>query len=163
MKKISSLLLFLLLLCTFSIDSHAAVKIKAKVTGCTTVREIGSDVYKNSKPIRACSAITCPIVRFDQSPSLLINTKGTPQVASASLLDANGGYLTSCGIKDCRDCKQGFRYVCLSGTTSSIAKKAKANANSYTVYYKAGTQCVQIKDIGKCVGSVKGLCNKTIR
>jgi hypothetical protein len=90
-------------------------------------------------------------------------TRGTPRVSSATLIDAKGGKLTTCGPKPCRDCSQGFRYVCTTGGgTNALAKRAKKNGGSYTVYYKVGSQCVTIPDIGRCKGSVKGLCNQVL-
>lgn len=143
---------------SFASISHAA---KPEIEGCETIRELGRDVYKNSKPHRACAAHSCPIDYFELFPSLLVNTRGTPVRSSASLLNANGERIGRCGKRDCDDCSTGDRYVC-SGNTRTYAKKAKKTANSYTVYYKVGPTCVEIPDIGKCKGSVKGLCNQTL-
>lgn len=163
MRYFAVLALAILFGSMFTPDAHAerAPSRKAKVAGCTTVRGLGRDLYKNSKPHRACSAINCPIDYFEKFPSLLVNTPGTPRIGVAKLIDSNGGALASCGQRACRDCRQGFRYVC-GGNTNSIAKTAKARTGKYTAYYKMGSKCVQIPDIGKCVGSVKGLCNRIL-
>jgi hypothetical protein len=147
-----------------TLDAHAAGRaLRGTVSGCSTIRGLGADIYKNSKPVRACSAINCPIAYFERSPSLLVNTRGTPRVFAATLIDAKGGTLATCGQKACRDCSQGFRYVCQNGGgTNAIAGNAKKRAGSYKVYYKVGSQCVEIPDVGKCKGSVKGLCNQLL-
>ena len=133
-----------------------------KVPGCTKVVAIGKNVYKSNKPHRACSAITCPIDYFEKSPSLLVNDRTLPSAGSATLIDSKGKSLSSCGSLDCRDCSTGVRYVCKSGNTNSMAKAAKADTGSYTGFYKIKTTCVQIPDIGRCIGSTKGLCGTVL-
>lgn len=141
---------------------HSAVrKNDVTVPGCSTVLSLGRNIYKQSKPHRACTAINCPIDYFEKFPSLLVNESSVPRKFSASLVDKKGNSLATCGQLDCRDCSKGFRYVC-RGNTNSFAKTAKARTGSYAVYYKAGSTCIAIPDIGKCVGSVKGLCNQTL-
>ena len=142
-------------------SSRRAHDRQVRVTGCSTVRALGSDVYKNSKPHRACSAINCAIDYFERFPSLLVNTRGTPRKGAAVLINSNGKSLMSCAQLPCRDCRTGARYVC-RGNTNAIAKRAKSTAGSYTVFYKLGSYCVRIPDVGRCVGSVKGLCNQVL-
>ena len=141
--------------------ARKATTAKLTVTGCSSVQGIGKNVYKNSKPHRACARVNCPIDYFERFPSLLINQRGLPRPGSATLIDGNGKSLISCGQLACRDCAAGYRYVC-RGNTNSISKQVKRNTGNYAAYYKLGSACVQIPDIGRCIGSVKGLCNQAL-
>lgn len=141
----------------------AAPNAFAAPAGCTSVVTYPAFIYKQSKPVRASSAITAPIIYFERSPSLLVNTPRIPRRPSATLIDSNGNYLTTCGIRDCRDCRQGFRYVCgYGGGTNNLARKAKSKTGNYRVYYRVNNVCAEIQDIGRCYGSVKGLCNQVL-
>lgn len=164
--SIFSLLCFLLLALSVH-EAHALDRMthtrkkKLEVAGCDSIRDLGRDIYKNSKPHRACSAHTCPIDYYELYPSLLVNTRGTPRKPAATLLSSSGKKLATCGQRPCDDCSTGVRYVC-TGNTHSFAKAAKASGGNYTVFYKLGNVCVQINDVGRCNGSVKGLCNQTL-
>lgn len=132
---------------------------------CASVADVTTSafVYKNSAPIRACSALTCPIVRFRADPTLLFKTRNYP--GSCQILNKNGGVIASCPRQSAHDFAGGrCRCANAAGTMTRVVRRAAVSkTGSAEVYFKMGNKCVRVPDAGKCYGSVKGLCNTTIK
>ena len=131
---------------------------------CSTIQTVGGgNIYKNSAPVRANSNLTAPIIGFRREPTLImtrnISTRGT-----VTIFDSRGTSIGRCPWATAHG-TAGGRYRCTM-QTSSLRRTAVRNTSSPTVYFKVNTRsklCIRIPDAGKCYGSVKGLCNQTLR
>ena len=122
---------------------------------CSSVADIGSGAfgYKNSAPVRACSAHTCPITRFRHDPTLLFKTRNYPSF-SCQVLDRQGRLIVTCP----RQSAIGFaggRCRCSSSDerlTERVRRSAVARTGSPEVYFRMGNKCVRVPDAGACYG-----------
>jgi hypothetical protein len=160
MKKISLLLLTTTLLLTTQV--HAERKHRNLSAVCGRVVEAGSassTIYKQSAPLRS-GGVGTPLIGYRREPTLIMNrnisSRGTKPV-----YDSKGNRLTSCPWASAVG-HAGGRFRCTI-QTASMRQAAIRNTKSPSVYFNViGNTCVRVPDAGKCVGSVKGLCNQTI-
>lgn len=138
---------------------------QAAPTSCASSIDVTSNVfvYKNSAPIRACSALTCPIVRFRADPTLLFKTRTYP--GSCQILDKDGRNIARCPRQSAHDFSGGrCRCANAAGTLTRIVRRAAVSkSGSPEIFFKMGNKCVRVPDAGKCYGSTKGLCNTTLK
>jgi hypothetical protein len=128
---------------------------------CPEIRDLGPCQYKNNSPIRACSALSCPISRFALNPTIIFtNDVGRcgdqAKLGTANILDSAGNIV-------CRGARRLFcadnRGTCLSRykaseitcNTRRVRGKAVRNTQSPTIYWKVSpTVCYEVPDAGKC-------------
>lgn len=120
-------------------------------------------LYKNSAPRRSCNSPSCPIVGFRSDPTLLFKTRTYP--GSCQILDRNGGNIARCPRQSAHDFSGGrCRCSNAAGTLTRVVRRAAVSkTGSAEIFFKMGNKCVRVPDAGKCYGSVKGLCNTTIK
>ncbi len=120
-------------------------------------------VYKNSAPRRSCNSPSCPIVGFRSDPTLLFKTRNYP--GSCQILDKNGGNIARCPRQSAHDFSGGrCRCANAAGTLTRVVRRAAVSkTGSPEIFFRMGNKCVRVPDAGKCYGSVKGLCNSTIK
>lgn len=124
---------------------------------CPKVVGMSGYIYKNYQPLRNKSGT---LVAYAKSPTLLDNGGGSRR-GNATIYDGNGKRLTSCTGKSCNDCRNGWRFKCAAST--GAVRRAALKAGGPTIYFNVGGKCVRVPDAGQCIGSVKGLCNQTIK
>lgn len=164
MKRLSYLLAVAVISFVSTTDSHAArhahgvTKVCKKVLSAT---DKGLFIYKNSAPIRKNSRMGSPIVGFRQEPTLIMN-KNISSKGTASIYDAKGTKIGSCPWAPAHG-HGGGRYRCTMNT-SALRRTAVKNARTPNGFFKINKNtCVEVPDLGRCFGSVKGMCNRTLR
>lgn len=156
MNKI--LLSFFVVGFVFCVQSNAnAVRRIRSAGACSSVVGIGGYIYKNYQPLRRGDHT---LIGYIASPTLLDNGGGSSR-GGATIYDTKGVSLASCQGLPCDECKNHWRFKC-SAATPSIRRSAVRNTRSPSVLFKVGGKCVQVPDAGRCYGSVKGLCNRTL-
>jgi len=163
MKKLSYLLAAAVITLISSTDSHAARhspginKVCKKVLSATDRSKF---IYKNSAPLRR-GGIGTPIVGFRDEPTLIMNQNVSSR-GTATILDAKGKKIGSCPWASAHG-HSGGRYRCTMNT-GSLRRSATSSGGKPTGYFKiTRNTCVEVPDLGRCYGSVKGRCNRTIR
>lgn len=132
---------------------------KALSTVCKTVRGTSGFIYKNSAPLRS-GGVGTPLVGFRYEPTVISNIRGV-LLSSANIYDTNGATIGRCPFASAQG--HAGRYRCTM-KTSSLRRAAVRNTRSPAVLFQLkGKSCVLIPDAGKCYGSVKGACNRTIK
>jgi hypothetical protein len=128
---------------------------------CPKVQAAGSEsatIYKQSAPLRS-GGIGTPIVGFRQEPTLIFNRRNFSG-GSHTIYDSSGKALGSCPVVSAHG--HAGRARCTM-QTSSIRRAAVRNTRSARVYFKiSGRLCVSVPDAGRCIGSVKGMCDRLI-
>ena len=156
-------LLGLVLVIGFSDVAFARpVKRAALAEVCETVLSTSQarTIYKNSAPLRS-GGVGTPLIGYRKEPTLIMNTNNSSRGTTA-IYSAAGAKIGSCPWATAEG-HPGGRYRCTM-STSSLRRAAQRSGNSPKVYFRLKNKiCVEIKDAGKCYGSVKGLCNQTIR
>ena len=161
MKKI--ILALCLPLLAFATDANAArrgvnVSAIAACSSTTTLPNAGF-IYKNSAPLRS-GGVGTPLVGYRKEPTLIMNKRYT--TSSTTIYDSQGTKIATCPWASAHG-HAGGRFRC-SMQTSSLRRTAVKNTGSAAIFFKLkGTQCAEVPDAGKCYGSVKGLCNQTIK
>lgn len=118
-----------------------------------------STIYKQSAPLRAGGPGT-PIVGFRREPTLIYNARNFSG-GSATIYDSEGNRLASCPHTSAIG--HAGRARC-TVQTASVRRAAVRNTRSPAILFKINRNtCVRVPDAGRCVGSVKGLCNQLIR
>ncbi len=122
----------------------------------------GGLIYKNSAPVRSGSSHSSPIVGFREEPTLLMLRSNLAEKKTTTIYASDGQVLGRCPWATANDASGG-RYRCTL-KTRTVRRKAVKLTESPTIYIKARAKtCVEVPDAGKCYGSVKGLCNKTLK
>lgn len=138
---------------------------QAAPTSCASTLEVTnkSFMYKNSAPRRSCNSPSCPIVGFRSDPTLLFRTRNYP--GSCQILDKDGRNIARCPRQSAHDFSGGrCRCANAAGTLTRVVRRAAVSkSGSPEIFFRMGNKCVRVPDAGKCYGSVKGLCNTTIK
>lgn len=162
MKKLSVLLAAAVAICSTATDSHArtAKGVKKVCRKVVSVTDRSKFIYKNSAPVRS-GGIGTSIVGFRQEPTLIMNQNISSR-GTATIYDAKGMSIGRCPWASAHG-HSGGRYRCTMNT-GGLRRTAVAKTRSPIGYFKINrTTCVEVPDLGKCYGSVKGLCNRIIR
>lgn len=163
MKKLSSLLAAAVIACIGMSDAHAARHSPGINKACKKVlsaTDRSKFIYKNSAPLRV-GGIGSPIRGFREEPTLIMNQNVSSR-GTATILDAKGKKIGSCPWASAHG-HSGGRYRCTM-KTQSLRRSATSSGGKPTGYFKiTPTTCVEVPDLGRCYGSVKGLCNRTLR
>jgi len=129
---------------------------------CPRVIDVGrpsSTIYKQSAPLRAGGPGT-PIIGFRREPTLIYNARNFSGGA-ATIYDSRGNRLASCPHTSAIG--HAGRARC-TVQTASVRRAAVAKTRSPAIFFKINRNtCVRVPDAGRCVGSVKGLCNQLIK
>jgi len=147
----------------FSISSGAEAKERARGIDqiCPKVQAAGSEsstIYKQSAPLRTGGPGT-PIAGYRTEPTLIFNKRNFSG-GSHTIYDSAGNSLGRCPVVSAIG--HAGRARCTM-QTSSIRRAAIKNTRSARIYFKiSGRLCVSVPDAGRCVGSVKGLCDRLI-
>jgi hypothetical protein len=138
------------------------VRARSLAQNCPTVLDVGaqsSTIYKQSAPMRA-GGIGTPIVGFRREPTLIYNRRNFSG-RMATIYDSQGNSLARCPHTSAHG--HAGRARCTAQTVS-VRRAAVRRTGSPTVYFKVSNRlCVKVPDAGRCVGSVKGLCNQLIK
>jgi hypothetical protein len=150
-------------LVAFSSQAEAARKNRNFAAVCSNVRTAGSasnTIYKNSAPLRS-GGVGTPLIGYRKEPTLIMNTNISSR-GTKSVYDSNGNRLTSCPWASAEG-HGGGRFRCTI-QTASLRGAAVRNTRSPAVFFNvSGKTCIKVEDAGRCYGSVKGLCNQTIK
>jgi hypothetical protein len=161
MKKILlALCLPLLALSTEASALRRGVQMST-IAACTKVETLpnGNFIYKNSAPLRA-GGVGTPLVGYRKEPTLIMNKSYTR--GSTTIYDSNGNKIGSCPWASAHG-HAGGRFRCTM-QTSALRRTAVKNTRSPKIYFTLNkTTCAEVPDSGRCYGSVKGLCNQTIK
>jgi len=152
------------LLALFAIASTHSTQAQTSVsTLCPVQADISnlrSVIYKNSAPLRSGGA-NSPIVGFRGEPTLIMIANVSTR-RTATIFDSNGKRLGSCPWASAHGTRGG-RMRCTM-KTAALRRAALRNTKSPSIIFKiTPTRCITIPDAGKCYGSVKGLCTRTIK
>lgn len=164
MKSIVNVALSLCLFGALFVDSAFAARTQRKsrslATTCSKIESLpsGSYIYKNSAPVRS-SAPGAPIVGYRSEPTLIFNKRNFSG-GTQTIYDGSGNSIGRCPITSAHG--HAGRARCTM-QTGSLRRTAVKNTRSPSVYFKINSKtCVKVPDAGRCYGSVKGLCNRTI-
>lgn len=142
------------------VEQSAALLAKKGCKNIDGVSKGGTYIYKNSAPLRS-GGIGTRIVGFRREPTLIMN-KNVSSRGRTYILDSKGNTLGSCPWASAHG-HSGGRFRCTM-STSSLRRKAVKNTGKPAVFFKVkGSLCAEVPDAGRCFGSVKGLCNQTLR
>jgi hypothetical protein len=133
--------------------------------GCERILDVKkgrSFIYKHSAPMRAGGrTYPAPIVGFRKEPTLILNAR-IGSTKGAKILDSKGTTIGSCPWAVAHG-HSGGRYRCTM-STSSLRRKAIKSSGKPAIFFTLNKKsCAKVEDAGRCIGSVKGLCNQTIR
>jgi len=162
MKKLSVLLAAAVALCTTATDSHARTGrgVKKVCRKVVSVTDRSKFIYKNSAPLRA-GGIGTRIVGFRREPTLIMN-QNISNRGTATIFDSTGAKIGSCPWASAHG-HSGGRYRCTMNT-GGLRRTALQKTRKPVGFFKINkSTCVEVPDLGKCYGSVKGLCNQIIR
>lgn len=114
-------------------------------------------VYKNSAPLRNSRGA---IAGFRTEPTLIM--KRNYGRGTTTIYDSKGKSIGRCPWADAHGFSGG-RWRCTM-QTGALRRTAVKNTKKPNIYFKlSGNQCAHVSDAGRCYGSVKGLCNRTIK
>lgn len=161
MRRLLSVILVGCLFVAGPAVAERAKTVNAKATaGCgrTVTLPNGCYIYKNSAPLRRGGPGT-PLIGYRIEPTLITNSCGANAGGSISIHGSNGTQIGSCPKASAHGAK--YRARCTMNTRSlrSSARRAGGQPGGY---FKLSGTCVKVPDFGRCYGSVKGLCNRTI-
>jgi hypothetical protein len=138
------------------------VRARSLAQNCPTVLDVGaqsSTIYKQSAPMRS-GGIGTTIVGFRREPTLIYNRRNFSG-GFATIYDSQGNSLARCPHTSAHG--HAGRARC-TVQTASVRRAAVRRTGSPAVYFKVSNRlCVKVPDAGRCVGSVKGLCNQLIK
>jgi hypothetical protein len=144
-----------------SCSVQAQVRARSIDQICPKVQAAGSEsstIYKQSAPLRA-GGIGTPIVGFRKEPTLIFNRRNFAG-GRHTIYDSAGNALGSCPVMSAHG--HAGRARCTM-QTSSLRRAAIKNTRSARIYFKISKNlCVSVADAGRCIGSVKGLCDRLI-
>lgn len=160
MKQIVTLSIIATLL--FCPQLHAELKNRKLKNVCSRITPAGnasSTIYKQSAPLRS-SGVGSPIVGFRQEPTLIMN-RNISSRGTKPIYDSKGNRLATCPWATAIG-HAGGRFRC-TVQTSSLRRAAIRNTKSPAIFFNVtGKSCVSVPDAGRCIGSVKGLCDRLI-
>jgi hypothetical protein len=129
---------------------------------CPKVQAAGSEsstIYKQSAPLRS-GGVGTPIVGFRREMTLIFNRRNFSG-GSFTVYDSEGNSLARCPFASAHG--HAGRARC-TAQTAVTRRAAIRNTGSPRIYFKINRNlCVSVPDAGRCVGSVKGLCNQLIK
>lgn len=124
---------------------------------CTKIVGVSPNIYKQSAPLRNSRGV---LIGYRLEPTW-IDVQGVLSRGSINVYSTNNVLLGKCPWASAH----GFRgRARCSFKTATLRRKAIAASGSPSVRFqlKNGV-CSQVPDAGKCVGSVKGPCNRLIK
>lgn len=128
---------------------------------CPKVQAAGAEsstIYKQSAPLRS-GGVGTPLIGYRKEMTLIYNRRNFSG-GSHVIYDSKGKSLASCPVTSAHGHAGRARCTAL---TSVVRRAAIRNSGSPSVYFKINKNlCVKVPDAGRCVGSVKGLCNSLI-
>jgi hypothetical protein len=164
MKRRCAILTVMCILAT-TIGTAAARSIEER---CPSIKDAGNPsktIYKQSAPLRS-GGLDSPIVGFRKEPTLIFNRRNF-RGGAHRIYDSTGVALARCPVVSAHG--HAGRARCTI-QTSSLRSRARRNSKretgtaSPTIYFKIQRNlCVRVPDAGRCVGSVKGLCDRLIK
>jgi hypothetical protein len=142
-------------------SAHAQGRAKSLDQICPKVQAAGSEsstIYKQSAPLRS-GGVGTPLIGYRKEPTLIFNKRNFSG-GSQTIYDSKGNSLGRCPVVSAHG--HAGRARCTM-QTSSLRRTAIKNTRSARIYFKISNRlCVSVPDAGRCVGSVKGLCNQLI-
>jgi hypothetical protein len=129
---------------------------------CPKVQAAGSEsatIYKQSAPLRS-GGVGTPLIGYRKEPTLIFNRRNFSG-SSFTIYDSKGNSLARCPFASAEG--HAGRARC-TAQTAGVRGAAIKNTRSARIYFKINKNlCVSVPDAGRCVGSVKGLCNQLIK
>lgn len=147
--------------CAVSAEAQS-VRARTLAQICPSSQDVGSQsatIYKQSAPLRS-GGVGTTLVGYRREPTLIYNRRNFSG-GSATIYDSEGNSIARCPHTSAVG--HAGRARC-SIQTATVRRKAVGNTGSPTIYFKvSGRLCIKVPDAGRCVGSVKGLCNQLIK
>jgi hypothetical protein len=129
---------------------------------CPKTQAAGSEsstIYKQSAPLRS-GGVGTPLIGYRKEPTLIFNKRNFSG-SSFTIYDSKGNSLARCPYASAEG--HAGRARC-TAQTAGIRGAAIKNTRSARIYFKISKNlCISVPDAGRCVGSVKGLCNQLIK
>jgi hypothetical protein len=159
---------FFILVCLgglfFTFDTASAqgkVENKRLSKVCKSITNLpnGGYIYKNSAPIRS-GGIGTPIIGYRKEPTLIFNIR-TASTSGTTIYNKKGRKIGSCPWTTASG-HAGGRCRCTMQTASLRRAAVRTTGKPVVFFTLRGRSCVRVPDAGRCYGSVKGLCNRTI-
>jgi hypothetical protein len=161
MRKLS--VVFIVAAAVLGVMDRASAQLRVRAIDqiCPRALAVESEsgtIYKNSAPLRT-GGIGTPIVSFRQEPTLIFNRRNF-MGGTHTIYDSNGTSLGRCPVVSAHG--HAGRARCTMNT-GGLRRTAIKNTRSPMIYFKINRNlCVRVPDAGKCYGSVKGLCDRTL-
>lgn len=157
-KKYGFALVISLSLAIFATDAFAARKTAKAVEGCKTNFTLpnGNFIYKNSAPLRS-GGVGTPLIGYRIEPTMIYNRNFGR--STTTIYGTNGVKIGSCPWASAHG--HAGRARCTMNTRS-LRNSARRNGGSGSGVFKIGSTCIKVPDLGRCYGSVKGLCNRLL-
>jgi hypothetical protein len=158
MKKILVALSATLATLSFGVAAQAQT-----IASCESVETLPTRnfIYKNAAPMRAGGPGT-PLVGFRRQPTLIMNKAYSR--SRTRIYDSQDNLLVTCPWADAHG-HAGGRFRCTNSTVA-MRRKAIQNTGSPAVFFVTNPRtksCAYVPDAGRCYGSVKGLCDRTLK
>jgi hypothetical protein len=158
MKKILVAFSATLAILSFGVAAQAQT-----IASCETVEKLPTRnlIYKSAAPLRRGGPGT-PLVGFRKQPTLIMNKSYTR--SGTRIYDSQDNLLTTCPWASANG-HAGGRFRC-TNSTITMRRRAIQNTGSPAVFFVTNPRtksCAYVPDAGRCYGSVKGLCDRTIK
>lgn len=133
------------------------------IASCESVETLPTSnfIYKNAAPMRTGGPGT-PLVGFRKQPTLIMNKRYTR--SGTKIYDSQDNLLATCRWADAHG-HAGGRFRC-TNSTIAMRRKAIQNTGSPAVFFVTNPRtksCAYVPDAGRCYGSRKGLCDRTLK
>jgi hypothetical protein len=162
MKCIKNVFVIACLCLGVALSAEAQVRGLTIAKVCPKVQAAGSEsstIYKQSAPLRS-GGVGTPLIGYRKEMTLIFNKRNFSG-SSFTVYDSKGGSLIRCPFASAEG--HAGRARC-TAQTAGVRSAAVKNSGSPSVYFKINKNlCVKVPDAGRCVGSVKGLCNQLIK
>jgi hypothetical protein len=144
-----------------SFGTQAQVRARSIDQICPKVQAAGSEsstIYKQSAPLRS-GGVGTPLIGYRKEPTLIFNRRNFSG-GTHTIYDSAGNALARCPVLSAHG--HAGRARC-TAQTSTLRRTAIKNTRSARIYFKITKNlCVSVPDAGRCIGSVKGLCDQLI-
>jgi hypothetical protein len=158
MKKILVALSATLATLSFGVAAQAQT-----IASCETVEKLPTSnfIYKNAAPLRSGGPGT-PLVGFRKQPTLIMNRFYNR--TGTRIYDSQDNLLATCPWASANG-HAGGRFRC-TNSTIQMRRQAIKNTGSPAVFFVTvprNRTCAYVPDAGRCYGSRKGFCDKTLK
>lgn len=126
---------------------------------CSKIVGVSPNIYKQSAPLRR-GGVGSPLIGYRKEPTWIDNRGVLPR-GRINVYNIKNQILTTCPWASADGHKGRARCTI---QTAALRRRAIATSGSPAIRFQLKNRtCSQVPDAGRCVGSVKGLCDRLIK